>query len=377
MEPLLDTIVIGAGQAGLVAGYHLQRAGLRFTILEASAQPGGSWPQYYDSLRLFSPARFSSLPGLPFPGDPGRYPSRDDVVGYLQAYAAQFRLPVVTSTRVAEVTQDGAQFLVHSDDGRVFAGRSLIAATGAFHRPYLPQLSGEEQFRGTIAHASGYRTPTPFVGQRIVVVGGGNSAVQIAAELARTARVTLATRHPLRFVAQRPLGRDIHFWLWLLRLDTSPFDSPSGGIFARLASGKGPQVLDAGVYRAALAAGAPDVQPMFSAFTAAGVRWPDGSEEAVDSVIFATGYRPSLDYLRALGALDAAGLPLHRHGVSTILPGLGFVGLENQRTFASATLRGVGADAAVVVRALRSQLRAAVLVEEPAWRRCCPPRIAA
>jgi len=118
------------------------------------------------------------------------------------------------------------------------------------------------------------------------------------------------------------------------------------------------QVLDAGVYRAALAAGAPDVRPMFSSFTARGVVWADGAEEAVDSVILATGYRPNLDYLAPLGALAADGQPLQHHGVSTAVPGLGFVGLSNQRTFASAALRGVGPDAAFVVRVLGRQRQA-------------------
>jgi putative flavoprotein involved in K+ transport len=369
---ILDTVVIGAGQAGLAAGYHLRLAGSRFAILEASDSPGGSWPHYYASLRLFSPARFSSLPGLPFPGDPERYPARDEVIAYLRQYAARFGLPVVTGARVETVTRDGERFRVRTTDGRVFQSQRLIAATGSFHRPHVPTLPGQESFGGTLLHSFAYHDPAPFAGQRVVVVGGGNSAVQIAIELARTAKVTLATREPVRFLQQRPLGRDVHFWWWLARLDTSPFDHPLGRLFARLAAGKGPAVLDTGVYQQALASGAPDERRMFARFTARGVVWDDGSAEDFDAVVFATGYRPSLPYLAALGALDAQGQALHRNGVSLTVPGLGFVGLSNQRTFASATLRGVGADAAVVVRALGASVPA------PAWRRlfglvpCCP-----
>ncbi|HMQ29916.1 MAG TPA: NAD(P)-binding domain-containing protein [Chloroflexaceae bacterium] len=371
METTFDTLVIGAGQAGLATGYQLQRAGQRFAILEASDEPGGSWPHYYDSLRLFSPARFSSLPGMAFPGDPERYPARDEVIAYLRGYAARFRLPVITGARVQSVERDSNGFHVRTADGRGFRAASLIAATGAFHRPHLPRLPGQEQFGGTIRHSFAYRQPEPFAGQRVVVVGGGNSAVQIAVELARTARVSLATREPVRFVTQRPYGRDVHFWWSLLRFDTSPLESPQARLFARLAAGKGPRVLDAGVYRAALAAGAPDVRPMFSSFTAGGVVWADGEEEAVDSVIFATGYRPNLDYLAPLGALGGDGQPLQHHGVSSAVPGLGFVGLSNQRSFASAALRGVGPDAAVVVRALRRQAQQPRLW--PFWRAACCP----
>src|SRR6266496_6045712 len=281
MHQIVDTLVIGAGQAGLAAGYQLQRAGRSFTVLDAAAQPGGSWPHYYDSLRLFSPARFSSLPGLPFPGDPERYPARDEVIAYLRQYAEHFQLPLVTDARVAHIARDGGLFTVQTDDGRAFQARSLIAATGAFHQPYLPQIPGQDAFRGTILHAFAYRDPAPFQGQRVSVVGAGNSAVQIATELAQVARVTLATREPVRFVNQRRYGRDIHFWWWLSGFDTRPLDSALGTWLSRLAAGKGPRVLDTGIYRAALAAGKPDRRPVFTGFTDSGVTWDDGSIEDV------------------------------------------------------------------------------------------------
>jgi putative flavoprotein involved in K+ transport len=380
MHQIVDTLVIGAGQAGLAAGYQLQRAGRTFIILDAAAQPGGSWQHYYDSLRLFSPARFSSLPGLPFPGDPERYPARDEVIAYLRLYAAHFQLPIVANARVALVTRDSGVFTIQTDDGRTFQARSLIAATGSFHRPYVPQIPGKDVFGGTMLHSFAYHDPVPFQGQRVVVVGAGNSAVQIATELAQVARVTLATREPVRFVNQRPYGRDIHFWWWLTRFDTRPLDSAIGTWLTSLVDGKGPRVLDTGVYRAALAANTPDRRAMFTGFTDSGITWDDGSVEDVDAVIFATGYRPNLPYLAPLGALDAEGQVLQRHGVSLIVPGLYFVGLSNQRTFASATLRGVGSDAGVVVRHLTRHLAPATRAFSPARLRlaatqiCCPTR---
>jgi putative flavoprotein involved in K+ transport len=380
MHPTVDTLVIGAGQAGLAAGYQLRRTGRSLTILDAAAQPGGSWPHYYDSLRLFSPARFSSLPGSSFPGDPERYPARDEVTAYLRQYADHFQLPIVSGVRVASVTHEEELFAVQSDDGQVYYARSVIAATGSFHRPYLPKLPGQDGFGGTIVHAFAYHNRAPFEGQRVVVVGAGNSAVQIAAELAQLAHVTLATRAPVRFVNQRPYGRDVHFWWWLTRFDTRPLDSPLGAWLSRLADGKVPRVLDTGIYRAALAAGMPSQRAMFARFTDSGVIWDDGSAEDVDTVIFATGYRPNLAFLAPLGALDTDGQAQQHYGVSLTVPGLYFVGLSNQRTFASATLRGVGPDAAVVVRHLTRQLAPAKRAFIPAGLRltatqiCCPTR---
>lgn len=341
MNTIYDVIVIGAGQAGLTAGYYLQQAGLRFLILEASDRLGGSWPCFYDSLLLNSPARYSSLPGLPFPGDPNRYPHRDEAVAYLRSYAAHFRLPVVTGVRVSNVERIGQIFHLTTSRGD-YQARTVVAATGFFGRPNLPHIPGQAEFRDQRLHSADYRHPEPFRGQRVVVVGGGNAAVQIGVELAEVARVTLASHHPIHYLPQQLLGQDIHFWLNLTGLDRTQW-----------LGDKTAPVFDRGSYRATMSAGRPDWKPLFERFTATGVIWPDGRHEAVDAVIFATGYQPNLPYLAGLGALDNAGRVLHRKGVSTTVPGLYYVGLPRQRNVASATLRGVGADARVVIKHLR------------------------
>jgi putative flavoprotein involved in K+ transport len=347
-----DVLVIGGGQAGLAAGYHLKRAGFSFAILEGAAEIGGSWSHYYDSLRLFSPAGRSSLPGMPFPAKAQHYPARDEVVAYLRQYAHHFELPIITNARVARVERLAPGFHVITVDGQTYQSRGLIAATGAFHRPYMPQVPGQDMFSGQVLHAAAYRTGAPFADQRVVVVGAGNSAIQIGVELAKTAQVTLATREPIRFRRQKLLGRDIHYWAWLLGLDRVPIH-----LFTGKATTTG--VLDTGVYQAAVAAGRPERRPMFTHFTSSSVVWADGMEEAIDAVIYATGYRPNLDYLIDLGVLDADGQPLHQRGISTAVPGLAYVGLSNQWTYASATLRGVGPDAAYIVGQLRRHMRVA------------------
>jgi putative flavoprotein involved in K+ transport len=339
---IYDAIVIGAGQAGLAAGYYLQKAGLRFLILEASDEPVGSWPHYYDSLVLNSPAHYSSLPGLPFPSQSDRYPARDEVVAYLRRYATHFDLPIMCKTRVSRVERTNDLFRVTTNGAGYYLARTVVAATGFFGRPYLPAIPGQAHYRGRALHVANYRRPEPFRGQRIVVVGGGNAAIQIGVELAEVAEVTLATRSPIRYQPQHLLGRDIHFWFHLTGLDRTQWSK-----------GRTTPVFATEKHRAAIAASRPQRKPMFDRFTEDGVIWSDGRREAVDTVIFATGYRPNLDYLTTLGALDEAGDALQRRGLSTSVPGLGYVGLVRQRNLTSATLRGVGADARIVVDHLR------------------------
>nr|QEO75045.1 hypothetical protein [uncultured bacterium] len=338
-----DAIVIGAGQSGLAAAHALVARGLRPLVLEAGDEPAGSWPHYYDSLTLFSPARYSALPAMPFPGHPERYPHRDEVVDYLRAYAAHLDTEVRTGQRVAEVLRDNG-FRVTTTDGTSFTAPIVIAATGGFGNPHRPAVPGLDDFPGTARHAAQYRSPAPFHGQRVIVVGAGNSAVQIAAELAEHAHVTLATRRPVKFSAQRPFGRDLHFWLDRTGLDHLP-------IGPWLPDGFTTPVLDTGVYRTALEQQRPDRRQMFTALEGSKVIWPDERREHVDAIILATGYRPDLPYLRELGTE-------HDRGVSRRHPGLGFVGLEWQRSLSSATLRGVGRDAAHVVRRLLKRTEA-------------------
>ncbi|MEU3684310.1 FAD-dependent oxidoreductase [Streptomyces sp. NPDC030592] len=347
----IDVAVIGGGQSGLATAHALLRRGLRPVVLEASDRTAGSWPHYYDSLTLFSPARYSSLPGMPFPGaDRDGYPHRDEVVAYLTAYADRLDADIRTGRRVISVRRDGSAFDVVLEGGGRLGARAVVAASGAFGRPHRPALPGLEEFTGQVRHAADYRSPAPFAGGRLVVVGAGNSAVQIAAELAETARVTLATRGPVKFAAQRILGRDLHFWTARTGLDTAPL--------GRLLPHPPAQpVLDDGRYRAALAAGRPDRRPLFTGADGNKLIWPGGEREEVDAIVLATGYRPNLPYLASLdGALDAGGSPRHREGLATGVPGLAFVGLEWQRSLSSNSLRGVGRDAERIARRLAARL---------------------
>lgn len=351
MSKVWDAIVIGGGQAGLATGYYLQKEGLDYLILEANVQAAGSWPNYYDSLKLFSPARFSSLPGMKFPGDPDHYPTKIEVIDYLMDYKKHFNLSVMANQRVVSVKSKAKVFEVLTESGETFHARTIINATGSFNNPFIPFIKGQETFQGRIIHSSDYRNPDPFINHRVIVVGSRNSAVQIAIELAEVSKTTLAVRKPVQLIRQRFLGQDLHFWIRAIGIDTFPF----------WRFGKKPpissSVANLNNYEERLASGKPNQQPMFISFYDNGVIWPDGTKEQVDTVIFATGFRYNLDYLSHLGALDNEGKPMETAGISTSVPGLYYVGLEGQRSFASATLRGVGPDSRFIVRKLRRHLK--------------------
>ena len=338
-------IVVGGGQSGLAAARALRDLRMPTVILEASDRPTGSWPRYYDSLQAFSPVGYSSMPGMPFPGSPDHYPSRDEVTDYLEQYAARLDVEIQTNTRVDTIQQDGKTFLVLTEDGRALPASGIVAASGSFSNPYRPRFPGEEGFTGELSHVADYRNPTPYAGKRVIVVGAGDSAAQIASELAPLAKVTVAARHPLRFIPQRLDGHDIHYWL-----RETGFDGLPAAWLSKITDGS--LVTDSVGFRQTLAEGRVDQRPMFKALDGGQVLWSDDQLEPVDTIILATGYRPSLPYLRELGALGEHDAPLHVGGISSTHAGLVYVGLELQRTYASNTLRGVSEDARSVTAPL-------------------------
>jgi putative flavoprotein involved in K+ transport len=347
-----DVIVIGGGQAGLAMGYHLQKAGHRFLILEAGEHAVGSWANYYESLSLFSPAQYSSLPEYHFKGDPNRYPTRDEVIDYLADYARHFKLPIQTLTRVEKIEKQANRFIIQSSKG-TFEALAIVAASGSFSRPNLPDYPNQADFEGTIIHSSQYKNPDAFRDKRVIVVGAGNSAIQIGVELGQYSKTSIANQSPIQFRQQVTYGKDLHFWLKWTGIDYFPYMLWTKFIQKTLLK---VGVLDTGKYQAAIRAGQPDERRIFKAFTKTGVIWEDGSEEAVDAVIYATGFSPNLPYLAGLGALDEAGNPLHLLGASTTIDGLYYLGLSNQVSIGSATLRGVGRDGRIIISRINRYL---------------------
>ena len=338
----LDVLVVGAGQAGLALGHELRGTGLRFELLEAAPRVGEGWRRRWDSLRLFTPAEYCALPGLPFPAPPGTHPGRDDVADYLEGYAATFALPVRTGTPVTRLGRDGAGFTAATPGGPVRA-RQVVVAVGPHSRPHVPALAAGLAAEVRQLHSSAYRRPDDVPAGPVLVMGAGNSGLQIAAELAAAGRaVTVAVGSTPRPVPQRPLGRELFWWLdrsGVLRLPTS----------GRLAHRLHGRELAVGTSWRELHALGIRLRGRAQAASGTTVRLADGPVEA-GTVLWATGYRPDLSWIDVPGAV-AGGAPVHRRGLSAV-PGLAFLGLPWQRTRGSALLGFVGADATWLARRL-------------------------
>jgi putative flavoprotein involved in K+ transport len=203
-----DVVVIGGGQSGLAVGYYLRRTGLDFVILDAGSEPGGAWRRGWESLRLFSPARWSSLPGWIMPGGPDWYPGRDDFVRYMTEYEQRYDMPVQRPVLAKAVRHEGDRLAIETDRGTWLA-RAVVSATGTWGAPVIPCYPGQESFRGEQVHSAEYTSPVPFIGKRVLVVGGGNSGAQIVADLADYADVTWVTRREPVFMQEDVDCRDL------------------------------------------------------------------------------------------------------------------------------------------------------------------------
>ncbi len=340
-----DVVVIGGGQAGLAIGYHLAQQGRSFTILDASAAPAAAWRSRWDSLRLFTPVRYDSLPGLAFPGDPDHYPSRDDVVSYLADYARQFALPVELDSRVARLHADtGGGYRMELADRTLHADR-VVVATGPFQTPRLPAIAG--QLAGDVAqiHSADYRTPADLPAGRVLVVGGGNTGFQIADELTASRDVHLAVGSRQTPLPQRILGRDLFRFLEATRVMRATVTSRIG---QRL---KDREALIGSSPRAARKAG---ITVHARATDAAGsiVTFADGGRLDVDAVIWATGFERDYRWIDA-PVFDDRGEVVHQRGV-TAVPGLYFLGMPWQHTRGSALLGWVKDDAEHIARHIQA-----------------------
>ncbi|MEU3855352.1 ArsO family NAD(P)H-dependent flavin-containing monooxygenase [Streptomyces sp. NPDC029554] len=347
-----DVVVVGGGQAGLAAGYHLRRRGLDFVILDADAMPGGSWQHMWDSLHLFSPAEHSSLPGRLMPAQAGEtYPGAGHVVNYLADYEKRYDLPVQHGTRVKAVHHDTDRLLVEADSG-TWRARAVISATGNWSRPFLPAVPGHSTFTGRHLHTVNYRSPADFAGQRVVVVGGGNSGAQIGADLALDGRVevTWVTRRPPRFLLDDIDGRALFGVATARRraLDAGRIDT--GGV-ASLGD-----IVAVPSVRTARDAGLLTAKPMFTRLTVTGVRWADGSQSNADAIVWCTGFRPALSHLAPLNLRGSRGR-IPTDGTRALgEPRLHLLGYGDWTGPASATLIGVGRTARDAARAITQQL---------------------
>lgn len=331
-----DVIVVGAGQAGLAIGYFLSRLHRDFTILEAAAEPASAWRQRWDSLRLFTSARYSGLPGWPFPGDPDRYPSRDDVAEYLTEYARRFEQPVEFDSRVRSLRRvDDAYEIAVAD--RTYRADQVVVATGPFQRPRVPPIGAGLGPSVRQLHSSAYRSPADVSSGPVLVVGGGNSGFQIAQELARAYDVQLSIGSRQKPLPQRVLGRDLFWYLDTTGLIRKSAASRIGRRMSRedVLVGSRPRALRRR-YGVRLRPRAVDAR-------ATAVTFGDGTTCDVGTVVWATGFDSDYSWID-VPVLDGHGRPVHRRGI-TGSPGLYFLGLTWQHTRGSALLGWIKDDA--------------------------------
>lgn len=368
-ENTRDVIVIGGGQAGLAVGYYLRRTELDFTILDDREAPGGAWRGRWETLRLFSPAEHSSLPGWPMPraqaerygsfGEAPSYPSREDTVGYLRRYEERYDLPVERPVRVESVRHEDEGYVLRASDGSAWRARAVVSATGTEAAPHVPTYPGQDAFRGEQMHSSQYRSPMKLMAERVVVVGGGNSGAQIMAEVSGLAEAMWATREEPTFLPPEVDGRV------LFAEATARYEAQKAGRRREPAYSLG-NVVQTGPVREAKEAGRLEAHPMFERFTHRGVVWPGGEEEPVDAVIWATGFGAALG---PLGPLDLAGKDgrVQMEGTRARgTPRLWLVGYGHWTGFASATLIGVGRTARRTAREVEAALSGAPRERTPA-----------
>ncbi|MFD0269340.1 ArsO family NAD(P)H-dependent flavin-containing monooxygenase [Streptomyces sp. NPDC127106] len=353
MTQRTDVVVIGGGQSGLAAGYHLRRLGIEHVILDAAAAPGGAWQHAWESLRLFSPAQYSSLPGRLMPVQPGEtYPDAAHVVSYLADYEKRYELPVRREVWVEAVHRDGAHLRVETDCGD-WQARAVISATGTWTRPFLPAVPGSRDFTGRQLHTVQYRSPAAFTGQRVIVVGGGNSGAQIAADLARAdVHLTWATQRLPRYLADDIDGRALFDHATARRRALDDGRTDTGGV-ASLGD-----IVAVPPVRAARDAGRLTAEPMFARLTATGVEWSDGSQTEADVVIWCTGFRPALAHFASLRLRGTRGHITTLGTRAVDEPRLHLLGYGDWTGPASATLIGVGRPAREAAREIAELLRA-------------------
>lgn len=331
-----DIVIVGGGQSGLAIGYLLAQRGRDFTILEAADEPAAAWRERWDSLKLFTPARYSSLPGLDFPGDPDRYPGRDDVVDYLTEYARRFHLPVQLRSAVRAISRSDGRYLVELD-GRRCTASQVVIATGPFQVPLVPSIANDLEPGLFQLHSARYRTPEVIPEEPVLVVGGGNTGFQIAQELSASREVHLAIGSRQMPLPQRLLGHDL---FWYLERTGAIRRSTETRIGRRMQGrdtliGSSPRTLRRR-YRVGQ-------HPRATGASGRTVSFDDGTRLDVGAVIWATGFRPDHSWIDA-PIFDGHGRLRHRRGV-TDSPGLYFLGLPWQYTRGSALIGWVGEDA--------------------------------
>ena len=332
----VEVAIIGGGQAGLAIGYYLREQDGRFRIFERARELAPAWRQRWDSLTLFTSRRYSGLPGLPFPGDPDGYPTRDDVIAYLERYAKTFELPIEFDSDVKQLDRGGDGRFRLELDGREITADQVVVATGPFQKPYVPKLRDKLDPSVVQTHAVGYRRADDVLPGTVLVVGGGNTGFQIAKELSAKRKVILSVGSRQRPLPQRLLGRDLFWWLTKTGILNKNVESRLGRKLSTrdrlIGSSPGEMIKRYGV----------ELKPRLVDVEGRRARFDDGSALEVAALIWATGYRADYSWVN-LPIFDE-GRVRHHRGITDVR-GLYFLGLTWQYTRGSALIGFVKDDA--------------------------------
>jgi putative flavoprotein involved in K+ transport len=348
-----ETVIVGGGQAGLAVGYHLARRGRPFVILDANQCIGDAWRARWDSLRLFTPARYDGLPGMPFPAPAWSFPTKDEVAGYLEANATRFDLPVRTGVRVDRLSRDGGRYLLAAGERR-FQADHVVVASGAYQRPRIPAFAAGLDPGILQLDPNRYRDPSQLPGGGVLVVGAGNSGAEIAFEVSRTHPTWLSgpdTGHiPVRPGSRWDRLVTPPFWWFASRVLTvqttigRKVRPKALTTTAPLERVRPKELAAAGVERLPRTVGVRDGSPLLE----------DGRVIDVATVLWCTGFRPDFAWVD-LPVFDHDGVPRHHRGVVGSQPGLYFLGLWFLSAFTSSLLGGVGSDADHIARQITSR----------------------
>ncbi|MEX2593738.1 MAG: ArsO family NAD(P)H-dependent flavin-containing monooxygenase [Anditalea sp.] len=345
-----DVIIIGGGQSGLASAYFLRRSKLKYVILDSEKTCGGSWQHAWDSLTLFSPSEYSSLPGWLMPKSDNMFPARNEVIDYLCRYEERYKFPVERPVEVKEVKKVGGSFQIIATE-KTYVSRSVISATGTWNKPNIPNILGKELFKGKQFHSANYKIPAVFQDQKVLIVGEGNSGAQILAEVSKVAKTVWSTLKAPEFLSDDVDGRVL-------------FDVASDKYYAEQKGEKfnasqynlGNIVMVPSV-KEARARGVLTSKGHFTRIYKDGVIWEDGTKEAFDSIIWCTGFGYSTAYLSTIVSEDEKG-KIRTNGTRAVeVDGLWLVGYGGWTGYASATLIGVGRSAKHTVKEVEEYLK--------------------
>ncbi|QWI17732.1 oxidoreductase [Bacillus wiedmannii] len=341
-----DIIIVGAGQAGLIMGNYLKQEGYNFLLLEAGNRIGDSWRNRYNSLQLFTPKEYSSLPGMILKGEKNEFPHKDEIAMYLEEYAQYFQLPVQLQTEVLKIRKEKEIFELHTPT-EVLKSKKVIIASGGFQQPYIPSFSQHLSSHIFQIHSSQYKSPSQIPKGNVLVVGGGNSGMQIAVELAKTHEVTMSISHPLTFLPLRLFRKSIFYWLEKLGLLYAEVNTKRRKWFQKrkdpIFGFEGKELIRNGAIK---------LEEKVVSASENNIMFQNGGTYSAESIIWSTGFIQNYKWIELEKAVNENGFPNHVKGISPVR-GLYYIGLPWQSQRGSALICGVGKDAAYILSEIK------------------------